>query len=174
MDPHLTADPFWAPVRRRHPDVDLALLPPEAPPPGPTADDPGAAADVIAAVAAARAAVDDAVGALWPPLVGGAPPRSAVAFGTTEGTVVVRVRASARHVADPGLLARLRELLEQQGWRPRRAEGEVARITGGRDGLRVRASYAAGSGAFLVEVASAPLAVGAERAAALAGSGVRS
>ena len=60
-------------------------------------------------------------------------------------------------MADPGLLARLRELLEQQGWHPRRAEGEVARITGGRDGLRVRASYAAGSGAFLVEVASAPL-----------------
>ena len=170
MDPHLAADPFWAPVRRRHPDVDLALLPPVAPPPRPPADT-GATAGPDAALAAAQATVDEAAGVLWPPLVGGAPPRSAVAFGTSEGTVVVRVRASARHVADPGLLGRLRELLEQQGWHPRRAEGEVARITGGRDGLRVRASYAAGSGTFLVEVASAPLAVGVERAAALAGSG---
>jgi hypothetical protein len=169
MDPHLAADPFWAPVRRRHPDVDLALLPPESPPAPPPAGD-----EADALVVSARTAVDEAAGALWPPLVGGAPPRAAVAFGTGEGTVVVRVRASARHVADPGLLGRLRELLEQQGWRPRRAEGEVARITGGRDGLRVRASYAAGSGAFLVEVASAPLAVGVERAAALAGSGSRS
>ncbi len=27
-DPAAT-DPFWAPVRRRHPDVDIVLLPPE-------------------------------------------------------------------------------------------------------------------------------------------------
>ena len=172
MDPHLAADPFWATVRRRHPDVDLALLPPEPPPAGPRADS-SPDDEAAALVAATRAAVDEAARSLWPPLVGGAPPRAAVAFGTAEGTVVVRVRASARHLADPGPLARLRELLEQQGWHPRRAEGEVARITGGRDGLRVRASYAAASGAFLVEVASAPLAVGRERAAALAGSGGR-
>jgi hypothetical protein len=173
MDPHLAADPFWATVRRRHPDVDLALLPPGPPPAGPSAEPP-ADDEALALVATARATVDRAAGSLWPPLVGGAPPRATVAFGTAEGTVVVRVRASARHVADPGLLARLRELLEQQGWHPRGAEGEVARITGGRDGLRVRASYAAASGAFLVEVASAPLDVGRERAAALAGGRGRS
>ncbi|MFC5179280.1 hypothetical protein [Nocardioides taihuensis] len=173
MDPHLAADPFWASVRRRHPDVDLVLLPPEPPPAGPPTD-PRGDDEAAALVATARAAVEEAARTLRLPLVAGAPPRAVVAFGTVEGTVVVRVRASARHVADPGLLARLREQLEQRGWHPRRAEGEVARIAAGSDGLRIRASYAAASGAFLVEVASAPLAVGRERAAALAGGGGRS
>ena len=47
-----TNDPFWSVVRRRQPDVDIVLLPPEAPPAGPSGlppQDPEAFAEVESA-----------------------------------------------------------------------------------------------------------------------------
>jgi hypothetical protein len=36
----ITNDPFWSVVRRRQPDVDIVLLPPEPPPAGPSGQPP--------------------------------------------------------------------------------------------------------------------------------------
>lgn len=169
----LPPDPFLDPVRRRHPDVDVVVLPPEAPQPPDAPGDPDQEA-AAAGLPALAGAVDEATAGLWPGLAGEAPPPAQVGFGTDPGTVVVRARCRARVLDEPGVpvvLARLRETLEQQGWEPRRAEGEVARFTGRRAGLRLRASYAAESGALLVEVVSDPVRVGRERASALAGAG---
>src|SRR6478609_10062359 len=56
-------DPFWSVVRRRHPDLDLVLLPPEEPDRGAedaTAETPTAAAERI----------DAETGSWWDALVG--------------------------------------------------------------------------------------------------------
>ena len=77
-------DPFFARVRRRHPDLDLILLPPEAPEAGlPLTADPGAEQ----ALADDRATVEDAARKL------GVDEPSVLARGTRPGTVRARVRA---------------------------------------------------------------------------------
>ena len=81
--PGPVGDPFFARVRRRHPDVDLVLLPPEPPEAGrPARPEPGAeqalAADRAEVEAEARQRGIDA------PAV--------IARGTRPGTVRIRVR----------------------------------------------------------------------------------
>ena len=76
-------DPFFARVRRRHPDLDLVLLPPEAPDVGTTAlAEPGAEA----ALADDRAKVEEAARRQ------GLDEPAVIARGTRPGTVRVRVR----------------------------------------------------------------------------------
>lgn len=81
--PGPVGDPFFARVRRRHPDLDLVLLPPESADAGtPRAAEPGAEAalaDDLAHVeeAARRQGVDE---------------RAVIARGTQPGTVRARVR----------------------------------------------------------------------------------
>ena len=145
--------PFWAAVRRRHPEVDIILLPAGEPtPPGDEADD--------GAVAAAVDRVNAAVDAL-----GAEPPAAArIGFGPDPGTVVPRVRLASHREDGLADLDRLRDQLEGLGWTVRRPEGGVARLVGERDDLHVRASYAEETGSFLLDVAADPLVVGNLRA----------
>ncbi|MFC4786880.1 hypothetical protein ACT8ZV_20560 [Nocardioides sp. MAHUQ-72] len=85
--------------------------------------------------------------------------------GPEDGTVV----AAASHVADVSEdlapLDRLAAQLAEDGWQRRHLAGQdAARMVAERDDLRLTASYAPATGAFLLEVVSAPLAVGATRA----------
>ncbi len=150
--------PFWAPVRRRHPDVDIVLLPAGEPaPPGDEVDDQ--------AVQAAVERVNTAVDAL-----GAEPPAAArIGFGPDPGTVVPRVRLASHREDGLATLNRLRDQLVEQGWTVRRPEGGVARLVGTRDDLRVRASYAEQTGSFLLDVSAEPLPVGNVRARQLVG-----
>lgn len=145
--------PFWAAVRRRHPDVAVVLLPDGPPrPAGAEVDD---------------RAVDDAVtrvGALVDTL-GAEPPAAAeVGYGPDPGTVVARVRLASHREDGLEALNRVRDLLDAQGFAVRRPEGGVARLVGHRDDLHVRASYAEPTAAFLLEVSSDPMPVGNQRA----------
>jgi hypothetical protein len=154
--PTAPLDDFFAPVRRRHPDVDLVVLPPEPPPP-PRA----VAADDAAERAGERVgAVTELV---WSASrLEGEAPGTRFAYGPDAGTVVARSRVSVRVDGCP--LDGLRTRLEREGWRPRRIEGPLARLTGNRGDVRVRASYAAETGALVLEVSSEPLLVGVLRA----------
>ena len=149
--------PFWAAVRRRHPDVDIVLLPAGEPaPPGGDVDDQA----VLAAVERVNTAVDD---------LGAEPPAAArIGYGPDPGTVVPRVRLASHREDGLATLIRLRDQLEEQGWTVRRPEGGVARLVGDRGDLHVRASYAEQTGSFLLDVSTDPLPVGNARARELA------
>ncbi len=149
--------PFWAAVRRRHPDVDIVLLPAGEPaPPGDDVDDQ--------AVLAAAERVTTAVAALGTEL----PAAARIGFGPDPGTVVPRVRLASHREDGLATLNRLRDQLEEQGWTVRRPEGGVSRLVGNRDDLHVRASYAEQTGSFLLDVSADPLPVGLARARELA------
>ena len=76
-------DPFFARVRRRHPDLDLVLLPPETPDAGtPAPAEPGAEE----ALADDRASVEEEARRL------GIEEPAVIARGTRPGTVRARVR----------------------------------------------------------------------------------
>lgn len=129
-------DPFWSVVRRRHPDVDVVLLPPEEPPvptpPGTPTDDPE---DV-----AARE--DAAVRRAWARLVGD--------LGTVEaswqsawtvGGASDRVRREATLSADGvdvglarGRLSTAAEALRGDGWHVLVPPDGLPRVMAGRQG----------------------------------------
>lgn len=157
--PTAPLDAFFAPVRRRHPDVDLVVLPPEhpAPPRAVVADE---------AVARALDRVQQAAEEVWTAsrLEGGAPGTD-LAYGPADGTVVARSRVVAHEQGRR--FDAVRAFLDHVGWQTRLVAGPVTRLTGARGGVRVRASYAEESGALLVEVCSEPLLVGPARARAL-------
>ena len=146
--------PFWAAVRRRHPDLDIVVLPD-----GPPSDEEADEVD-DRAVRSALDKVDAAVDAL-----GAEPPAEArLGYGPEPGTVLARVRLASHREDGPATLNRLRDQLAEQGWDVRRPEGGVARLVGHRDDLHVRASWAEPTGAFLLDVSTDPLPVGNERA----------
>jgi hypothetical protein len=68
-------DPFFAELRRRRPDIDIVLLPPESPPADVEHDAEQAAADALTRVAAQARQ-------LW-----GAPPEVRFRFGVDESSV---------------------------------------------------------------------------------------
>ncbi len=83
LRPGPVTDPFFARVRRRHPEADLVLLPPEGPDTGRSATaEPGAEE----ALAADRLAVEQAARER------GIDEPSVLARGTRPGTVRARVR----------------------------------------------------------------------------------
>ncbi len=163
-------DPFLDAVHRRHPDVDIVVLP------DPRADTPVAAALPAALPAdAATARVERAdaatrLTALWRALhedADAADPAGVVARlapGPVAGTVVATARATTR--VDPGtpdgrrMLSRLAGALD--GWQVQRLPGPVERLVAGRDGATLRASYAEPTGVLVVQLTGPPLAVGAE------------
>lgn len=155
--PDAPLDAFFSPVRRRHPDVDIVVLPtPQTP-----SEDPVDEAEVAATldrVASASRRVWEAA----PPTAG--PPTVGWRFGPLEGTVVAGARADHATPDGVGALAVLGRALVGSGWQVRRLPGEVARVAGARDDLRLQASYAESSGAFVLEVRSEPVFVGAARA----------
>ena len=158
-------DPFLAAVRRRHPDVDLVALPPEPTTAEPPVDD--------ATVARAVELVAAEAGRLWAkvaPLSEGRP-ETRVRFAERESEVRAVARVVERRSDGYALLVRLRHELEQRGWSVQRPPspqpGALERLVADLDGGRLTASYAETSGAVLVELASAPLPVGVERARGL-------
>lgn len=148
--------PFWAAVRRRHPDADLVVLPAEAPPPAaePVDDDRVLATRALVAEAASRAAA----------LLGVADePGARIEYAAGPGTVAAHAEVMSTPADGRGALDALRDGLERDGWRVGPASG-ADRLAARRDDLGLRASYAAGPGTLLVEVDSRPIPVGAARA----------
>jgi hypothetical protein len=158
-------DPFFAVVRRRHPDVDLVVLPPEAPDEEPveTVDD--------ATVDRATELVEAFADGLW---VAVAPrsqtePGASLRYGDRESEVQAVARVVDRRDDGYAVLVRLRHELELRGWTIRRPPGALERLTASLDGGRLMASYAEETGVVVLELSSAALPVGIERARELVG-----
>ncbi len=171
-------DPFMAALRRRHPDVDVVLLPRTACTPQSAREaDLVVAGDPVdeRAVAAALGQVRRAAAGLWSVLEEPAPPggRPTVRWvgGPVAGTVLARSRRSVLRPGRDGSLARLGAVLSDAGWRVRGCAGDVELLVGVHDDgsgeLGLRATHATGTGALIVALSGAPLPVGAERARAL-------
>lgn len=167
-------DPFLDTVHRRHPDVDIVVLP------DPRAD-AGAPVGVLPADAAtARGERDDAgtrLTALWralhedPDAADPARVSAWLAPGPAAGTVVATAQATTK--VDPEtpdgrrMMSRLAGALD--GWDAQRHPGPVERLVASRDGASVRASYAEPTGLVVVVLTGPPLGVGAEAAHDLVG-----
>lgn len=156
-------DPFFAAVRRRHPDVDVVLLPPPAPQVDidPVPDDE---------VAATLAGVATEARLLWSAVAADATeqPDARLEFGADPSSVRAVARLATRRDDGLVILDRIRDELASRGWEVRRpAGGAVDRLTGALAGLQVTASYAERSGALLLTLSSASLPVGVDRARAL-------
>ena len=152
-------DPFFAPVRRRHPDVDVLLLSPQPAParPGPAAEE---------AVSAASSRVAAAAEELWPVVVPGTAerPTGRLRFGDDPGSVRAEVRATVRRGDGVEVLTRLQRHLERHGWQVRRPAAGLERLAGRREGLELSASYAEDTGALVLAVTGPSVPVGAEAA----------
>lgn len=147
---------LFAGLRRRHPDVDVVLLPDHPVPAPDPVDDDSVAAVVEGVRTAARAIAGSA-----------AADHVRLGYGPEPGTVVARARTRDRRADGAEGMAALRARLEGDGWQVRRLEGDVVRVVARRDGLQLHASFAPATGAFLVELSSGPLYVGDARARAL-------
>lgn len=167
-------DPFLDTVHRRHPDVDIVVLP------DPRGDAGTPVAVLPADVDTARVERADAgtrLTALWRVLhedpEAADPTRVAarLAPGPVAGTVVATAQATT--TLDPEvpdgrrMMSRLAGALE--GWEVGRREGPVERLVASRDGASVRATYAEPTGVLVVVLTGPPLGVGAEAAHALVG-----
>lgn len=153
-------DPFFDAVRRRHPDVDLVVLPPVPASPAslePVGDDDVAASMVRVATLARQ---------LWASAAreSTAVPQGRFTYGAGPGTVRGTARLATRHDDGFHVLVALRHELETHGWEVTRPPGAVERMVGRLDDLTVSASYAESTGAFLFEVSSESLPVGEARA----------
>ena len=156
--PDAPLDAFFAPVRRRHPDVDLVVLPPpEQAPPTEPVDEAQVDATLDRVAGTAGQVCEAALRSMVSPAAGWA-------FGPDVGTFVASARAGATTTVGVGALVALRGELEGEGWRVRRLAGEVERLSAVRGGLRGHASYAEGTGALLLEVRSEPIRVVRARA----------
>jgi hypothetical protein len=133
----VAADPFWSVVRRRHPDVELVLLPPSEAVPEPIPETvpapiPETSAEEATVVCAAR------VAGLWDRLVGEAEPDEWRDRWTT-GPVPDLSRHEAtwtRLGTDPvtaaGILDRAAQTLRAEGWRVLAPPDGMPRVLAGR------------------------------------------
>lgn len=156
-------DPFFAAIRRRHPDVDLVALPREEPAaPLEPVDEP--TLDRVSELVAEAAA------ALWSAVAPGSGqvPETRLQYAGREADVRAVARVVEKRTDGYALLLRLRHELEQRGWSVQRPPGRqdraLERLVAEQHGGTLVASYAEPSGAVLLELASAPLPVGVERA----------
>ncbi len=149
-------DPFFAPLRGRHPDVDLVLLPPE---PARRPEHLDASCVAAAAEQAARTAALLGAGAGLASETG-----TRLGFGPDPGTVVATARLVESCAEDATVLDRLAGVGAGDGWEVHLRAGAVASLVGRGGDLRLRATYAAATRALVVEVASMPLAVGSATA----------
>jgi hypothetical protein len=158
-------DPFFAAVRRRHPDVDLVVLPSEDPSsePDETVDD--------ATLDRASELVEAFAGDLWVAIapLSETEPEARLRYGDRESDVQAVARVVDRRSDGYAVLVRLRHELEMRGWTIRRLTGGLERLTASLDGGRLVASYAEESGVVMLELRSAALPVGKERARELVG-----
>jgi hypothetical protein len=152
-------DAFFTPVRRRHPEVDIVVLPAAEPSPSSEPLDEARVAATLDQVATTAESVWDAFGSR-----ASAAPTARWRYGTADGTVVASARSSTTTADGFGALLALRGALEAGGWRVRRLPGSVERLSAVRGALRVQASYAEHTGALLLEVSSRSMPVGRTRA----------
>ena len=152
-------DPFFREVRRRHPDIDIVLLPPEPPP-----AEPGEDAEEVAAEALIRVATQ--ARHLWSAIAPDAMERPASRFRFGNDAASVRPVSELNVRRDDGyeVLVRLRHELESHGWEVRRPDGTVEQLAGGLDGHAVSASYAEAQGVLVLTMSGPSLSVGVERA----------
>ncbi len=134
--PSAPLDAFFAPVRRRHPDVDLVVLP--APEPTPSREP-----------WTRRRWSRPSSGSATPPSgwekqpsTRPPRPRPGWASGRTRAPSSRRSAPAPRRRTGFEALVALRAALEGEGWRVRRLPGAVERLSGVRGDLRVHASYA--------------------------------
>jgi hypothetical protein len=154
--------PFFAAVRRRHPDVDIVLLPDETAPEAPLLEPVSGRI-----LADALDLVTGIVTRAWASVVGdGQLPESRFVFGPDPASVVARARAST--VLDTSPLVPLAAALSEGGWALGHESGAVSLLFGRRGPSQLVASYAPETGTFILTVTSDPLPVGAERARELA------
>ncbi len=156
--PSAPLDSFFAPVRRRHPDVDLVVLPAPEPRPSSGTLDQAQVVETLERVTRTAERLGEAV------LGSSSTPPAGLGFGPDDGTVVASARGSTTTPDGLAALVALRGALEREGWRTRRVPGEVERLSATRGEVRVEASYAEGTGALLLDVRSEPLYVGRPRA----------
>lgn len=156
--------PFFAAVRRRHPDVDIVLLPPDQRAAEPTGQ-PEPATELQLANA-----FDLATGTatkVWAAAVGdGQVPDTRFAFGDDPASVTARARLAGPIDGSP--LVPLAATLTQDGWELAYRAGDISQLVGRRATMHLSATYAAASGSFVVTATSASLPVGADRARELA------
>lgn len=165
-------DPFWSVVRRRHPDLDIVLLPPEAPP---VADSglPERAPEPFAEIEAAEA--DDC----WARLVGhGMPVRAARWIpGPTGDSVRHSITLTIDDTPAAVGIGHLREaeaLLTADDWQVFTPPTGMPRVLADRPGELGGESllfgYAPETGRLFLRLTSTGLPVGTDRVRGLIGS----
>ena len=172
-------DPFLDTVHRRHPDVDIVVLPD----PRADAGTPVAVLPVDADTARVeRADAGTRLTALWralhedPEAADPARVAARLAPGPVAGTVVATAQATT--TVDPEDPRRPPDAVPTRR-RPRRLGGRAPARAGAsswsppRDGASVRATYAAPTGVLVVVLTGPPLGVGAERRARAGRGGLR-
>ena len=148
--------PFFEAVRRRHPDVDIVVLPPEQEQPAervPTAHVEAGKARVADVMARAWAAATDL-------------PEEAevrLGYGPQPGTVVAKARILSRAPEGERVVDALHTVLTEDGWQLGRV-ADGSRFLGRREDLQIRVSYAEASGGVLVDLSSDPMPVGSDTA----------
>ncbi len=164
-------DPFFGEVRRRHPDVDIVLLPPEPPDgPAPTPVDPTA----LTGVAAEH---DAEARALWSRVAGGIDLPTGTtrwAPGSLTGTVARESLLAAEGV-DPvtaaAALAGAARSLGEDGWHVLEPDTGMPRVLAGRgegaDRREVQVVHVEATGRYAVTSRGPSYAVGPARVRAL-------
>lgn len=162
-------DPLFAALRRRHPDVDVVLLPPEEPAPSHRATE-GDDAEVRVRLAAVAVARERVLAALTPLVPGLASVAEVVpAFGGTEAQVRGLVRLCGTTDAGPDLVQEAAAALGRLGWAVHAtpaASAGVGRVTGVLDDVDLSLTHAAppASGVVLATLAGPSLTVGVDTA----------
>ena len=156
-------DPFWSVVRRRHPDVDIVLLPPDGRAQG---QGDGAGTTSTASLDLVRAAADGVVAAwsLLRPLVAeaGATEQPSVRWGSGGGDevalVIEKAVAGIGQESGTALLREITATLARAGWRLRpgmRGDLPLLEATDGHTDVVA----VAGPGATVLTIASGVLPV---------------
>lgn len=169
MEPESVSAPlgaFFEPVRRRHPEVDIVVLPgdPDAsagrPQPSPLDD---------VQIGELRERVSRLAAGWWARVAGDCqkPTAARIGYGSVEGSVVVVCRRTLHAGAGPDSLATLASAVQGDGGTVHESPHHPDRVVGHLGDLRVRASYRPSRG-LVLEVESGPIQVGHQRARELA------
>ncbi|MFS3127882.1 hypothetical protein ACLM5J_05720 [Nocardioides sp. Bht2] len=154
----LLADPFWSVVARRHPELEIVLVP---------GDEPDLSTPIVDADAAHVAAIAEALESQRPQdgWDGAEPPHAEVVPGPSPDSVEVRLKYSQRDADGLQTLAAMAQHADHAESR----DGEVVTLRAAFDLLRLRATWARETEILVVRFTSPALRVGEELAARLLG-----
>lgn len=171
MSEHLDDDPFWSVVRRRHPDLDIVVLPPA--PAAPTAAaEPQQSPESFAQLQLAT------IEELWATLVGHGMPRSDAQWipGPTPDSARCAITLTVDEVDSAAGLGHLREALtplKHEGWSVFRPPTGMPRIMADRPGelgdANLLFGYAPDQRRLFARLTSTGLLVGSRKATELIG-----